>query len=62
MRSSQYRPMPHQLIEAVEFGTQRLFLTVVSEGIAPEKKGTPIREDVEDRVGCNFQIEKLRER
>ena len=53
--------MPHQLIEAVELGAQRLFLTVVSEGIAPEKKSTPVRKYVENGVGCNFQIEKLNE-
>jgi len=60
MRCGQYRTVADQLIEAVEFGSERFLLTVIYEGIAPVKKCTPMGKNVEDSVRCKFQIEKLK--
>jgi hypothetical protein len=49
--------MAHQLIEAIEFGPQGFFVAIIPESAIPVKKGTPMRQYVENRVGCELQIE-----
>jgi hypothetical protein len=46
MCGGQYRPMTDQLIEAVELGSQRFFITIIPESIVPEKKSAPMRKYV----------------
>jgi hypothetical protein len=49
----------NQLVETVEFGPQGFFVAIISESTISVKKSTPMREYVENGVGCELQIEKV---